>query len=418
MLEIKKIPEEDLEAFAHIVSRAYPAIPLLENGAVEKFTKALRTIQLEREDTNFYGAYENGLLKGGMRLYDFIMNFRGKKIKVGGVGMVAVDLLYKKEKIAKNLIQFFLEWCRDEEKLFALLYPFRPDFYKQMGFGFGTRMEQFKLTPKAFPNRGSKKHVRYLTKDDGKAIKDCYETFTKTRHGMIEKTPFEYKRYFMRSDLVLIGVEVDGKLEGYATFTFKKAHENNTNLNDIHIDEFIYRTPQALNEMFTFFHSQHDQIRRIVFNTQDESFYQVFNDPRSDTDNMIPHVYHETSISAVGLMYRAVNPKILFNKVGDLRFGELSSTVKFEIEDTFDANAQTSFTVQFEQGQPKIVNSNQTADVTLKMTMADFSSMIMGTVTLEKLYEFGCISLSNLDALVELSNGFRTNHKPICNTGF
>ncbi|UZM99543.1 GNAT family N-acetyltransferase [Lysinibacillus sp. MHQ-1] len=50
------------------------------------------------ESLNYFGLWEEGNLIGGMRLHDFQMNLFSKMIPIGGVGLVAVDLLHKKEK--------------------------------------------------------------------------------------------------------------------------------------------------------------------------------------------------------------------------------------------------------------------------------------------------------------------------------
>jgi len=52
---------------------------------------------------HFYGYYnDKNELVGGMRIHDYQMYFNNrKKLRAGGIGLVAVDLLHKKEKIAK-----------------------------------------------------------------------------------------------------------------------------------------------------------------------------------------------------------------------------------------------------------------------------------------------------------------------------
>jgi len=54
-----------------------------------------------------YGLFEDGRLIGVMRLYDFTMKLLSTRTLVGGVGSVAVDLLHKKEKIARDMILYF-----------------------------------------------------------------------------------------------------------------------------------------------------------------------------------------------------------------------------------------------------------------------------------------------------------------------
>lgn len=48
-------------------------------------------------------------------------------------------------------IRFHPQTCRDEGLALSALYPFRPDFYGRMGYGYGTKKAEYQLRPEAFP---------------------------------------------------------------------------------------------------------------------------------------------------------------------------------------------------------------------------------------------------------------------------
>jgi predicted acetyltransferase len=62
-----------------------------------------------------------------MCLHDFTMDFLGVRIPAGGVGQVAVDLLHKKEHVAKEMMAYALRHYRELGVPLVSLYPFRPD---------------------------------------------------------------------------------------------------------------------------------------------------------------------------------------------------------------------------------------------------------------------------------------------------
>jgi len=64
-----------------------------------------------------------------MILYDFSMNVHNHLMLAGGIGLVVVSLLHKKEKVAREMLRFFLHYYRDRQVSLVTLYPFRPDFY-------------------------------------------------------------------------------------------------------------------------------------------------------------------------------------------------------------------------------------------------------------------------------------------------
>lgn len=418
MSMIKKVPKEDLYRFIEVVSNAYPAFGIADEETKSRLTDRYNVIQNEDEFVNFYGFYnDRDELIGGMRFHDYQMNFRDQKMKVGGIGLVAVELLHKKEKIAKRMLEFYLDECEKRGEHLAFLYPFRPDFYKKMGFGYSTRMDQYKLKPEAFPYYGDKSHLRPLTKGDLAVLQTCYETFVDAHHGMMERTPFEWERLFKRGDLRIVGIEKNDRLEGYTAFSFQRAHDVNQVINDLVIEEMIYLNRESLRELLSFFHTQNDQIRRIVVNTQDEAFYYLFNDPRNDTDMMIPHVYHEMHTSGVGLMMRIVNVETFFKAIPDQSFNDTTLTVRLLIHDSFRTAIEKPLVVAFKNGLPSVEQTND-VDVTLEMDIAEFSPLVMGAVRFKQLFNLGLVEVSNEKWVDQLDRLFSVPSKPICMTGF
>ncbi|WP_170829631.1 GNAT family N-acetyltransferase [Terribacillus halophilus] len=59
-----------------------------------------------------YGVFEDEEILAGMRVFDFEMKYSSTPINIGGVGMLAVDMLHKKEKNAYNLLQYFFNLSR------------------------------------------------------------------------------------------------------------------------------------------------------------------------------------------------------------------------------------------------------------------------------------------------------------------
>jgi predicted acetyltransferase len=142
---------EEFAPFVDIVARAFPSWEILTAEDKENTRQHLLKT-LEGEPTvHYYGVFRQGQLAGGMRLHDFRMNLRGARIRAGGVGLVAVHLLHKKEHVAREMVEFFLRNCRERGMPLALLYPFRPDFYRQMGFGYGTKLNRYRFSPAGLP---------------------------------------------------------------------------------------------------------------------------------------------------------------------------------------------------------------------------------------------------------------------------
>ncbi|MFD1739350.1 enhanced intracellular survival protein Eis [Bacillus salitolerans] len=417
MSEIRKLSLEELETYSDIVINAYPGVSNNSPDYREKLITRLTSIQEEDETIDFYGLFREDKLLGGMRIHTFTMNVLQHTIPTGGVGLVAVDLLHKKEKVAKEMIEGFIEMFKDKNVPLVMLYPFRPDFYKKMGFGYGSKMNQYRMNPSGLPKHAKKDHLQFAREEDGPLLVDCFNRYAKDTHGMIYKNGHEAKNYFQDPNKKIVVYKKDNVIEGYLSFSFKKMSETNFCLNDLVIHEFVYETNSAFMELCGFLESQADQVNRIVLNTQDEAFHHVLSDPRNHTNELIPSVYHESHTAGVGIMYRVIDVEQFFRIVPNHLFGYETVSIKLKIDDSFIQENSKDYLLKVTNGRIEVLKE-LTCDVTVGMDIADYSSLIMGAVDFQALYRFGKVQLSDESYISLLNQMFRTNQNPICMTLF
>lgn len=418
MSEIRVLSAQDFDAFARIDADAYPEIKVISAEDRERLKQRLLKIYREESTVTFYGLFREGRLLGGMRLHDFTMNFLGTHIAAGGVGEVAVHLGHKKEHVAKEMIAYFVRHYRVRGAPIAMLYPFRPDFYRKMGFGYGTKMSQYRVKPAALPRGPSKEHVRYLdpnSEDDRQALLDCYDRVLSRTHGMVEKFEYEVTRLMTDPKHRIVGYEMDGQVLGYLVFTFESG--DNFLCNDIHVRELIYENQEALSELLTFLHTQADQVRHVILETQDESFHHLLLDPRSASPSLIPSVYHESNIQGVGLMYRVIDTPGIFRLLREHDFGGQTCTLKLTIADSFLPENGGSTLLRFEGGRPQLVADGE-CEVEARMDVAEFSSLLVGAVNFRSLYRYGLADLSDPSHLGTVDQIFAVQDRPVCTTPF
>ncbi|MBB6215545.1 putative acetyltransferase [Anaerosolibacter carboniphilus] len=416
MREVRKLQVEELRDFVEIQSNAYPGARTITEEDKRKLEARMIKKHTEEPTCHYHGLFQEEQLVGGMCFYDFVMNMYGKRIQVGGVGSLAVDLLHKKEKAAKDMIQYFLKYYKHKGTSMVALYPFRPDFYKQMGFGFGTKMSQYRIKPGNLP-KGSKDQIVFLGQEDRETLRRCYHRVVDRIHGFMEKSDIELENLFGTTEYKIIGYKKDEEILGYMVFSFKACRADQFLMNDIYIKEMIYENREVLKSLLAFLQSQEDQIHQIVLNTQDECFHHLLMDPRNGTDNIIPHVYHESNTQGVGVMYRIVDMSGIFSELVNHNFGNQNCVVKLSINDSFFSENNKPVLVSFQNGMAEVINEN-TYDVEIKMDISDFSSMIMGVISFKSLYEYGLAEISNVQFLDIVNRVFLTDEKPKCITGF
>lgn len=164
MATIKKVLKKDVGKFASIGADAFPGMGIHTVDEKNKLKQRLLE-RLEKPGRVLWGYYDKKELYGGLFLYDFTMNLFGNKILCGGGGFLAVDLLHKKEHVARELCLFFLRHYRKRRSSMTSLYPFRPDFYRKMGVGYGMKTSIYRFSPSNLPAHGDKSKVRELSID-------------------------------------------------------------------------------------------------------------------------------------------------------------------------------------------------------------------------------------------------------------
>jgi predicted acetyltransferase len=415
MDEIRALTGADLEVAARIFADAYPGFKIVSQEERDRFQDRLDQVQRDDPLATYYGLFRDGALLGIMCCYDFRMNFLQSWIPAGGVGQLAVDLVHKKEHVARDMMRYFLRHYRERGFPLVALYPFRPDFYRSMGFGYGTKMSEYRLRPSALPQGPSKHHVRLLAEEDKAALAGCYARVASRTHGMMAKTELELRRIFARPQHRLAGCELDGELRAYLVFTFEAGEDFITN--DLHIQELIYETPEALSEMLTFLHSQADQIRHVYWRTQDEDLHHLFLDPRNGSGRLIPDVHHETNAQGLGLMYRVVDVAGMLDRLAEHDFGGQTCTLKLAVADSFLPENAGSTLLRFDAGQVQRLQEGP-AEVEVGLSIKDLSSLLVGTVRFQSLYRYGLARISDQRYVETIGRLFAVGQKPVCTTSF
>ncbi len=415
MSHIRPLPDHDLDAFVAIVARAYPGIELHTPAAREQFKERARQQSRDDPAIRLYGLYRDDRLLGGMRLFDFDLNLFGQTVPAGGVGLVATDLFHKKMHVARDLLRFFLRHYRERRTPLALLYPFRPDFYKQMGFGYGAKLNRYRFRPRDLP-LGRRDHVRALGPADAAALLDCYTRVFGRTHGMIARTRPHFERVLASGENVVAGVEHDGHLAGYLIGMFKPARPGQFMPNDFVIDELLYESPAALGELLSFLHTQADQIETIHYATQDDGVSHWLRDPR-DGSGGFANLSHDSNTQALGLMYRVIDVPGIFRVLESRDWGGQTCRLKVTISDSFLPENAGSTIVAFEAGRARVAD-DESFDVELRLDVAEFSSLLVGAVRFETLQRYGLATLSD-DAWAPVARRiFASDVVPQCVTYF
>lgn len=411
MDEIKKLNSDELRDYIDIAANAFPYLIINTPEEKEKIRQRIIRSADKGFSTGAYGYYQDSRLVGGMRFYDFTMNVFGQRVLFGGIGLVAVDLVHKKEKVANGMILHFLSHYDSKGAFLVGLYAFRPDFYKQMGFGFGSKTKQYQLSPVQLPKGETKRGVCLIKGDEKHLLLDYYQRYMIAHHGCIQPSEFDLDRLYENGDQI-IGCKKDGRLGGYIRFCFKKGRDGE---NYMHVTELLYDDRQILSELLCLLHSQTDQVAKIKLDTNEEFFQFLCENPSNGDSTILLH--HQTNVEEVGIMYRVINVRRLFECMNDHDFGGVTAIVKLNIRDSFYIMNNQSFIINFERGHAKIAD-DEPVQVEIDMDISEFSSMILGVVPFSQLHMYSKAEISDSQYLHLIDSLFYSGQKPICHMKF
>jgi predicted acetyltransferase len=404
MREIRPLIREEIPAFMDIVSFSYPDMDAWSRR--DFYIQIMEGLFDNPETSVLWGVFDNDRMVGCCVMYDYTMNYHGAFVPTTGIGMVATALASKKEHIARDLLSRFLVETRKKGAVFATLYPFRPDFYRKMGFGFGNKVAVYSWKPAQFPVRPNVDKAGMLTLEDQAKVAECYNRIARKTHGMYLREDIHWKRYLRTPGVFYIGCRKKGRITGYACCHFVTGKQMSEQILDIR--EMLWEDTEAMYSLFGFISTQADQVGSVKFAAQDPDLVFLTEDPRHQPNESIPPLHHKTDAAGIGFMYRAVDTHLA---VLSHPWPEIDLTVRFEVDDDFLPANQGGFTVRFIAGKPEIITPKK-ADVTLKIAVAHYSSLLTGAITLEKLMAYAlCEVTGKSERLLPL---FATQPKPIC----
>jgi predicted acetyltransferase len=160
-----------------------------------------------------------------------------------------------------------------------------------------------------------------------------------------------------------------------------------------------------------------DQINQIVLSSHDDTFHHLLFDPRNGTGNMVNPISHESNVQGAGLMFRVINVAGIFEAMADRDFNGRSCRVRINLTDSFFPQQAGSTVVHFENGRAAVVKGGD-YEVEMSLDVSEFSSLLMGVISLRKLFDYNLVALSDPACLDLLHQLFIGETKPICITRF
>ena len=420
MREFREVGPEWIDDYMYIYLNAYPAFKSLDEECWDRYRKkVLRDMELH-EKTKFYGGFEDGRMASIMKLIDFDINLYGKMQRAVGVMSLAVQPMEKTKGWALDSIHYSEKYARERGALVNMFLPFSMGFYRKMGYGLGSKMDEYHLVTASLPKADDLSRMRMLTLADLDRMLECHTRFAERNHGMLTK--FEEEVRILRGDTAVLfaGYEEDGALRGYVQYRYQDAHEDNYTINRISVEDLVYDSGEVLRALLGFLRNQADLARTILIRTGEPDFYQLLDDPRDVCDHYIDYGYLQTNVSAVGNMYKVLDPDIFVNALSYRRFPKADLSVCFLYEDEME-HCEGKLVIRFVpdgDGNRWEAGTEGDADVTVRCRKADLSSLLMNACRLSAMVRLGAMQISDASYVKTLDGLLYYEQQPFSNCDY
>ncbi len=417
MLEIRRQNPEDLDAVVSLMKNAFPANADLSPDGMKREKERLLTLMNDEPEIEFYGLYVGETLIAAARYYRLHINLFGKVVPAAGLGALGVDLAHKKNKLAFKMMSHFESWAQLNDLEVGLLLPFRPDFYKRLGYGFGTTWNEYRIALKYIPTYEGKQDIRLIPPSAIQSMLDYHQSRLEHTHGMIQKLRRERRRIMTDKHWRYVAsYDEQGTMEGYFRFYFQASEDASPSTYNIVVDEGHVESPLVLRKLLDFIKKQEDQVNLAVFQTCWENFHLLFENPLDRSGRTIPFGNRQLNTQYIGMMYKIFSFKEAFEQMNWRRYPDAELTVHFEVIDDYSERTQEAFHVEFYKNRASLTTKEASAHI--KILHSDFSSLFMGTVSFRDLIQYTCAAIDDASHIDIVDRIFTIPHKPASNSNF
>lgn len=408
-------PAATFQALARVLADAYPMMRLTTTEALAE--RAERIAHAAREEhTAYVIAQRDGELAGVMRLYDYRMNVRGREALTGGVGSVAVAPAHRRHGVARALLVWYLERYRERGATFAILHPFRTDFYRALGFGYGTPSHRYRFAPATVRYGEVRGTARMLGSDDLQQLQACSERVRVVTNGLIAQHRAVTARLLADPALRYVGIEDGGQLRAFMQTSAAPAADVLRNRDELVVRDLTYEEPVYLAALLRYLHAQSDQFARIVIESQDPALYLASRDPRDGSDEAVAvPATHRVATTGLGVMYRVLDLDAAF---GHLAPASQAFALRVEVDDVTLPSLHGERTFRFGPNAPPCREDASAPDAILRIGIPDLSSLLVGSLRLRDVVRLGLASVGPADRLAMIDAAFAADEPPICTTRF
>ncbi len=181
--ELRQARPSDTRDIAELWCEAFPGSRTVEDRMVMLQTGGryggLETVLVLRD--------AEGALLGAAKLYRMEGHVAGAAFPLMGLAAVAIASAHRRRGLGERLCRAAIRVAAERGDVASALYPFRPEYYRRLGWGQVGALHDHRFHTEALPEYPESRHVRTATPDDTDAIAACYARVVIRSNGPITR---------------------------------------------------------------------------------------------------------------------------------------------------------------------------------------------------------------------------------------
>jgi predicted acetyltransferase len=402
-LAIRAATPGDIRAVADLWTHAFPGGRTL----VERMHALDRNAGYGGIDDTVV-AHVEGRLAAALKMYRLTQHLAGAALPMMGLAAVAVAPWARRRGHGRTLCRWALEAARARGDVLSALYPFKPAFYRSLGWGTVGELHTYVFAPEALVPTTEQRTVRLADPEDEPAITACYDRVARASNGLIARTEGVWRQH-LDGPGTHVFVYEDGPLNGYVRVRYGKARSPEQR--PLFVDELIAETEAAYGALLGWLSRQRELWRRIRYDaTPDEHFAHRLVDPRPPGFRGARRLWAQSARIIRGPMVRVLDVTAALER---RRVWGAAPPVAFtlELRDPELPENGGPFRVEHDAGSVSVAPSRTAARNALRTDAPTFAQIYCGELGVLDARRLGCADVAGdaaaLDALFRVGRRFR-----------
>jgi predicted acetyltransferase len=228
-------------------------------------------------------AEEGGRVVGACQLLWLRQWIGGVSMPVMGLASVAISPTHRRRGLAGRMLTAGFEHARERGDVGSALFPFRAEFYEELGYGLAGEAHQYQLPPHLLPDdKAERRRIRLVdTPEDESAMHEVYAKAARDlQTGQLDRTARSWRKSWGDPDqAAVIYIGEGGEPEGYCIVRYRADLPVNTRF--LEVEERAWLTLGAQKGIYAWLSTLGDQWREIVYRAHpEEGFGDRISEPR------------------------------------------------------------------------------------------------------------------------------------------